>query len=97
MAQFGLKETTANCGLALKQVYLRYLDSYEKAHFLGDDNDDPEDSWYNDEEAVTLRKQRNQAKTAVVSVPLKYNHHQVCVLDIQTENDLGNNQVINNR
>ena len=31
---------------------------------------------YNDEEAVTLRKQRGQQKT-VVSVPLKYNHHQV--------------------
>ena len=46
VALFGLRDTTANCGLALKQVYLRYLDSYEKAHFLGDDNDDPEDSWW---------------------------------------------------
>ena len=45
VALFGLRDTTANCGLALKQVYLRYLDSYEKGHFLGDDNDDPEDSW----------------------------------------------------
>ena len=46
MALFGLKDTTANCGLALKQVYLRYLDSYEKSHFLGDGDDDPEDSWW---------------------------------------------------
>ena len=46
VALFGLRDTTANCGLALKQVYLRYLDSYEKSHFLGDGDDDPEDSWW---------------------------------------------------
>lgn len=53
------------------QVYLRYLDSYEKVHFLGEEEDD-NDNWYNDEEDSRSRRQKAQKITS--TVPLVYNH-----------------------
>ncbi len=41
---FDYPENTGNGALLLKQVYLRYLDAYEKLHYLGDEVD-PEESW----------------------------------------------------
>ena len=65
-----MPETTANGSLAIKQAYLRYLDSYEKVHFLGEEDDD-NDTWYNDEE--DSRAKRNKAQKITATVPLTYN------------------------
>ncbi|XP_040569596.1 SWI/SNF nucleosome remodeling complex component [Lepeophtheirus salmonis] len=70
---FELGQATTNAALGLKQIYLRYLDSYEKYHFLGED-EDREDDWYNDEEESRSRRQKAQKLHA--SVPLSYNHGQ---------------------
>jgi len=49
--------------------FFRYLDRYEKVHFLGEDgqqaDDDDEDS-----------RHRKWSARALHSVPLTYNHHQ---------------------
>ncbi len=37
---FDLSESTAHGAQAIKHLYLRYLDPYEKAHFLTDDDKD---------------------------------------------------------
>ncbi|CAB4065110.1 ARID2 [Lepeophtheirus salmonis] len=70
---FELGQATTNAALGLKQIYLRYLDSYEKYHFLGED-EDREDDGYNDEEESRSRRQKAQKLHA--SVPLSYNHGQ---------------------
>jgi len=50
-------------------MFFRYLDRYEKVHFLGEDgqqaDDDDEDS-----------RHRKWSARALHSVPLTYNHHQ---------------------
>ncbi|XP_032671918.1 AT-rich interactive domain-containing protein 2 isoform X6 [Odontomachus brunneus] len=67
--QFHLPNGCINSGVGLKQIYLRYLDRYEKVHFLGEDgqqaDDDDEDS-----------RHRKWSARALHSVPLTYNHHQ---------------------
>lgn len=78
MGLFGLTECTANGALSLKQVYLRYLESYEKANFIGDD-DDAEDAWYNDEEDSRARRQK--AQRVASCVPQAYNHQQHNIAD----------------
>eukprot|EP00096_Caligus_rogercresseyi_P011305 TRINITY_DN4406_c0_g2_i1.p1 TRINITY_DN4406_c0_g2~~TRINITY_DN4406_c0_g2_i1.p1 ORF type:complete len:1235 (+),score=353.21 TRINITY_DN4406_c0_g2_i1:632-4336(+) len=75
---FDLGDGTANAALGLKQIYLRYLDAYEKIHFLGEE-EDREDDWYNDEEDSRSRRQKAQKIHA--SVPLSYNHGQHLVND----------------
>ncbi|XP_074095962.1 brahma associated protein 170kD isoform X3 [Cotesia typhae] len=67
--QFHLPSGCVNSGVGLKQIYLRYLDRYEKVHFLGEDgqqaDDDDEDS-----------RHRKWSARALHSVPLTYNYHQ---------------------
>ncbi|XP_034948454.1 AT-rich interactive domain-containing protein 2 isoform X2 [Chelonus insularis] len=67
--QFHLPDGCVNSGVGLKQIYLRYLDRYEKVHFLGEDgqqaDDDDEDS-----------RHRKWSARSLHSVPLTYNHHQ---------------------
>ncbi|XP_044020286.1 uncharacterized protein LOC122860511 isoform X2 [Aphidius gifuensis] len=67
--QFHLPVGCVNSGVGLKQIYLRYLDRYEKVHFLGEDgqqaDDDDEDS-----------RHRKWSARSLHSVPLTYNHHQ---------------------
>ncbi|XP_033217810.1 AT-rich interactive domain-containing protein 2 isoform X2 [Belonocnema kinseyi] len=67
--QFHLPNGCVNSGVGLKQIYLRYLDRYEKVHFLGEDgqqaDDDDEDS-----------RHRKWSARSLHSVPLTYNHHQ---------------------
>ncbi|KAK0096264.1 hypothetical protein PV326_005915, partial [Microctonus aethiopoides] len=67
--QFHLPSACVNSGVGLKQIYLRYLDRYEKVHFLGEDghqaDDDDEDS-----------RHRKWSARSLHSVPLTYNHHQ---------------------
>ncbi|QQP48810.1 Uncharacterized protein FKW44_009240 [Caligus rogercresseyi] len=79
---FDLGDGTANAALGLKQIYLRYLDAYEKIHFLGEE-EDREDDWYNDEEDSRSRRQKAQKIHA--SVPLSYNHGQHLVNAMQSK------------
>eukprot|EP00094_Tigriopus_californicus_P010533 TCALIF_10161-PA protein Name:"Similar to ARID2 AT-rich interactive domain-containing protein 2 (Homo sapiens)" AED:0.16 eAED:0.23 QI:0/0/0/0.75/1/1/8/0/1403 len=79
---FELPESTANAALALKHTYLRFLDAYEKLHFLGEE-EDGDDHWYNDEEDSRTRRQKVQKITS--SVPLSYNHQQHQVPDDHRE------------
>uniref|UniRef100_A0ABD2WG46 ARID domain-containing protein n=1 Tax=Trichogramma kaykai TaxID=54128 RepID=A0ABD2WG46_9HYME len=66
---FHLPSGCVNSGVGLKQIYLRYLDRYEKVHFLGEDghqaDDDDDDSRHRKWNARSLH-----------SVPLTYNHNQ---------------------
>lgn len=81
--QFHLPKGCVNSGVGLKQIYLRYLDRYEKVHFLGEDgqqaDDDDEDS-----------RHRKWSARALHSVPLTYNYHQHNVADVRaSKNFLG--------
>ncbi|KAK5644097.1 hypothetical protein RI129_007942 [Pyrocoelia pectoralis] len=67
--QFKLPDKCINAGVGLKQLYLRYLDRWEKVHFLGEEADRGSDD---DEES---RHKRWSAR-ALHSVPLSYNHQQ---------------------
>jgi len=72
LTSFGIEEFTANGSLALKQTYLRYLDPYEKVHFLHEEEDDNND--WADAEDSRLRNQR--AAKIQGSVPSTYNYNQ---------------------
>uniref|UniRef100_T1HA71 Uncharacterized protein n=1 Tax=Rhodnius prolixus TaxID=13249 RepID=T1HA71_RHOPR len=69
LAEFNIPKHCVNGGVAIKQIYLRYLDRYEKLHFLGEigerGGDDDEDS-----------RHRRWSARALHSVPLSYNHAQ---------------------
>ncbi|XP_035738109.1 AT-rich interactive domain-containing protein 2-like isoform X3 [Vespa mandarinia] len=67
--QFHLPNGCVNSGIGLKQIYLRYLDRYEKVHFLGEDGQQADDE---DEDS----RHRKWSARALHSVPLTYNHHQ---------------------
>lgn len=50
-------------------MFFRYLDRYEKVHFLGEDGQQADDE---DEDS----RHRKWSARALHSVPLTYNHHQ---------------------
>ncbi len=65
-------------------MYLRYLDSYEKAHYAGDELDN--DDIYGDEEDSRLLRRAATGRShglarAACTVPLSYNHAQHSVPD----------------
>ncbi|XP_060878635.1 AT-rich interactive domain-containing protein 2 isoform X2 [Metopolophium dirhodum] len=72
LENFDLLSSCINAEVALKQIYLRYLDRYEKINFLGETGsiagDDDEDS-----------RHKKWSARALHSVPLVYNHHQHAV------------------
>ncbi|XP_014218963.1 AT-rich interactive domain-containing protein 2 isoform X2 [Copidosoma floridanum] len=72
--EFHLPNGCVNSGVGLKQIYLRYLDRYEKVHYLGEDghqaDDDDEDS-----------RHRKWNVRSLHSVPHTYNHNQHNVAD----------------
>ena len=83
MPIFGVPDSVANGALALKQTYLRYLDAYEKLHFLGEDDGDGDDATYYDEEDT--RSRRHKATKVITTVPCVYNHQQHMVRDEDRE------------
>ncbi|XP_050443412.1 AT-rich interactive domain-containing protein 2 isoform X2 [Adelges cooleyi] len=74
LENFGLVSFCVNSEVSLKQIYLRYLDRYEKINFLGETGsiagDDDEDS-----------RHKKWSARALHSVPLVYNHHQHTVTE----------------
>ncbi|XP_044254837.1 AT-rich interactive domain-containing protein 2 isoform X3 [Tribolium madens] len=76
--QLRLPKECVNGSVALKQIYLRYLDRWEKVHFLGEEADRGSDD---DEES---RHKRWSAR-ALHSVPLTYNYNQHVIADTNRE------------
>ncbi|XP_064215038.1 AT-rich interactive domain-containing protein 2 isoform X4 [Tribolium castaneum] len=76
--QLRLPKECVNGSVALKQIYLRYLDRWEKVHFLGEEADRGSDD---DEES---RHKRWSAR-ALHSVPLTYNYSQHVIADTNRE------------
>ena len=70
VAEFNLPEKCVNASVALKQIYMRYLDKYEKLHFLGEDTNERVD---NDDDDNRHKKWNNKNFN---EVPLKYNYNQ---------------------
>ena len=75
LTSFGIDEATANGSLALKQTYLRYLDPYEKVHFLGEE-EDRDDDWV-DEEDSRIKRQRAAKIQGTVPSTYNYNQHNI--------------------
>ncbi|KAK6626139.1 hypothetical protein RUM43_006444 [Polyplax serrata] len=73
--EFHIPKGCVNGGNALKQIYLRYLDRYEKVHYLGESSDRHD----LDEEDIETRHRRWSTRS-IHTVPLTYNHHQHNVL-----------------
>ncbi|KAJ8668213.1 hypothetical protein QAD02_009876 [Eretmocerus hayati] len=67
--EFHLPSGCVNSSVGLKQIYLRYLDRYEKVHFLGEDGNQGDD---NDEDS----RHRKWNVKSLHCVPLTYNHNQ---------------------
>jgi len=59
LESFDLPTSTCNGSLAIKQTYLRYLDAYEKYYFLGEEEED-ESNPYFDEEDGRARRERQR-------------------------------------
>ncbi|KAJ3657293.1 hypothetical protein Zmor_009109 [Zophobas morio] len=78
LEQLRLSKDCVNGSVALKQIYLRYLDRWEKVHFLGEEADRGSDD---DEES---RHKRWSAR-ALHSVPLTYNYNQHVIADANRE------------
>lgn len=70
VTEFDLPKTCVNASVALKQIYIRFLERYEKLHFLGEDIDRND----NDNEADNLHKKWNNKN--LNEIPLKYNYNQ---------------------
>ncbi|XP_037087884.1 AT-rich interactive domain-containing protein 2-like [Pollicipes pollicipes] len=77
---FEMPVACVNVGLALKQIYLRYLDHYEKVHFHGE-----ELYGRHDEEMIlhdtSSRSSRRHNVRALNAVPMTYNTGQHIVSD----------------
>ena len=54
-------------------VICRYLDSFEKFHFLGEEEEDNENLYYDEEDR---RARHQKAQKIIATVPLTYNTHQ---------------------
>lgn len=70
MPEFDISSKCVNASVALKQIYMRYLDRYEKLHFLTEDNDRVDDA----DDDNRHKKWNN--KNLINEVPLKYNYQQ---------------------
>ncbi|XP_074657828.1 uncharacterized protein LOC141910865 [Tubulanus polymorphus] len=80
---FNIPKNCTNASQALKQIYLRYLDAYEKLHFLGVDPN--QRSEFEDDE----RPSRKKSVSTFLTVPMYYNHRQHHVADnVRTANGM---------
>jgi len=77
LESFNLSPSTCNGSLALKQIYLRFLDSYEKFYF-GEDEEEERDIYFDEEDS---RSRRHRQQRIVSSVPATYNESQHRVSD----------------
>lgn len=79
--KFNVSPNCVNASVAFKHVYIRFLDKYERQHFLGEDPDKPDEP---DDDGRGRRKSflpfLSSAQTAVLStvnlIPMSYNEKQ---------------------
>lgn len=64
--EFNIPKRCVNSDVALKQIYLRYLDKYEKIHFHGELGGDEDES----------SRHRQWSARSLHSIPMSYNHAQ---------------------
>ncbi|XP_055707440.1 mucin-4 isoform X3 [Phlebotomus papatasi] len=76
LEEVGFPNSIVNAPVAIKYIYLRYLDRYEKLHFHGEENERADDE---DDEN---RHKRWNARL-LHNVPNTYNYHQHAVSDSQ--------------
>ncbi|CAL1542134.1 unnamed protein product [Lymnaea stagnalis] len=77
-AEFGLPKGCVNGAQALKNIYFRYLNLYEKVNFLGEDPD----TRNNEEEEGPARK---KICLPIETIPLHYNYNQHKLTDAQRQ------------
>lgn len=77
---FGVPSCCVNAGLALKQLYLRYLDHYEKVHFHGEEYDVRHDDGSIVHDTASRMSRRHHIR-AFNAVPMSYNQSQHVVSD----------------
>lgn len=70
VSDFDLPVTCVNASVALKQIYIRFLDKYERVHFLGEDND------RNNDEVDEDNRHKKWSNKNLNEIPLKYNYNQ---------------------
>ncbi|GAB0095532.1 AT-rich interactive domain-containing protein 2 [Sergentomyia squamirostris] len=76
LEEIGFANSIVNAPVAIKYIYLRYLDRYEKLHLHGEDAERRED----DEEE---NKHKRWNARLLHNVPATYNYHQHCISDTQ--------------
>lgn len=69
LPDFGISKNCVNASVALKNIYIRFLDRYEKVHFLGEDTERVDDL---DEDS----RHKKWSSKNFCSVPLSYNYAQ---------------------
>ena len=69
LPHFGIHRLCANGPIALKQIYIRYLDVYERVHFLGEEVDRRESELHEEDDARNRRK----ALRLLHATPVSYN------------------------
>ncbi|XP_059352626.1 AT-rich interactive domain-containing protein 2-like isoform X2 [Daphnia carinata] len=74
---FGIHRLCANGPIALKQIYIRYLDVYERIHFLGEEVDRRESEHHEEDDARNRRK----ALRLLHATPTAYNASQHVISD----------------
>ncbi|XP_046453867.1 AT-rich interactive domain-containing protein 2-like isoform X3 [Daphnia pulex] len=74
---FGIHRLCANGPIALKQIYIRYLDVYERIHFLGEEVDRRESEHHEEDDARNRRK----ALRLLHATPTSYNAAQHVIPD----------------
>lgn len=73
MKEIGLPKRCINSTIAIKQIYIRYLERYEKVHFLGEGLDRGEDEEDDSENRLLSKKISSRSLHAT---PQTYNHSQ---------------------
>ncbi|KAK3881656.1 hypothetical protein Pcinc_013904 [Petrolisthes cinctipes] len=79
LEDFRLPPGCVNSATALKHIYIRYLDAYERINFLGEDGEERGNEAEDAEDSRLMRTKR--AIRSLNTVPLNYNHQQHNVLE----------------
>ncbi|KAK8740947.1 hypothetical protein OTU49_002791, partial [Cherax quadricarinatus] len=79
LEDFRLPAGCVNSATALKHIYIRYLDAYERINFLGEDGEERGTEMDDGEDSRLMRTKR--AIRSLNTVPLCYNHQQHNVLE----------------
>ncbi|XP_042232788.1 AT-rich interactive domain-containing protein 2-like isoform X3 [Homarus americanus] len=79
LEDFRLPAACVNSATALKHIYIRYLDAYERINFLGEDGEERGAEMDDGEDSRLMRTKR--AIRSLNTVPLSYNHQHHNVLE----------------